>query len=45
MFENAERLIGAHPLAQYMTLENATSSLPFPLHPDAARYYRVQGLL
>ena len=45
MFENKERLIGVHPLAEYMTLENATSGLPFPLHPGAERFYREMGVL
>lgn len=45
MFENKERLIGVHPLAEFMTLENATSGLPFPLHPGAERYYREKGLM
>ncbi len=45
MFENQERLIGVHPLAEFMTLENATSGLPFPLHPGAERYYRELGLM
>ncbi|MEM8552515.1 MAG: TAXI family TRAP transporter solute-binding subunit [Pseudomonadota bacterium] len=45
MFENKERLIGVHPLAEYMTLEEATKGLPFPLHPGAERYYREQGIM
>ncbi len=45
MFENKERLIRVHPLAEFMTLENAMSGLPFPLHPGAERYYREQGLM
>lgn len=45
MFENKERLIGVHPLAEYMTLENATDGLPFPLHPGAERYYEEQGAM
>ena len=45
MFENKERLIKVHPLAEFMTLENAMSGLPFPLHPGAERYYRENGLM
>ncbi len=45
MFENKEQLIQVHPLAEFMTLENAQDGLPFPLHPGAERYYREMGLL
>ncbi|WP_274425260.1 TAXI family TRAP transporter solute-binding subunit [Chelativorans sp. YIM 93263] len=45
MFENKEELIKVHPLAEYMTLENATDGLPFPLHPGAERYFREQGVM
>lgn len=44
MFENRERLIQVHPLANFMTLENARDGLPFPLHPGAQRYYAEKGL-
>ncbi|GHC35859.1 TAXI family TRAP transporter solute-binding subunit [Aidingimonas halophila] len=45
MFENKEELIGVHPLAEYMELEDAAENLPFPLHPGAERYYEEQGVL
>jgi uncharacterized protein len=45
MFENRERLIGVHPLAEFMTLEDALEGLPFPLHPGAECYFQEQGLL
>ncbi len=45
MFEERERLMQVHPLAEFMTLENAMDGLPYPLHPGAERFYREQGLL
>lgn len=45
MFEEKERLKQVHPLAEYMTLENAMDGLPYPLHPGAERFYEEQGLL
>jgi uncharacterized protein len=45
MFEEKERLIQVHPLAAYMTLENALDGLPYPLHPGAERFYKEQGVL
>jgi len=45
MFENKDRLVQVHPLANLMTLEDALSGLPFPLHPGAERYYEEEGLL
>ncbi|MBE0531727.1 MAG: TAXI family TRAP transporter solute-binding subunit [Rhodospirillales bacterium] len=44
MFENKERLIGVHPLANFMTLENALDGLPFPLHPGAEKFYAEKGM-
>ncbi|TVQ28965.1 MAG: TAXI family TRAP transporter solute-binding subunit [Geminicoccaceae bacterium] len=45
LFEHQDRLIQVHPLANFMTLENAMDGLPYPLHPGAERFYREQGLL
>jgi uncharacterized protein len=45
MFENRDRLIQVHPLAEFMTHEDALDGLPFPLHPGAERYFEEQGLL
>ncbi len=43
MFANKARLLQVHPLADFMTLENARDGLPFPLHPGAERFYREAG--
>ena len=45
MFQNKDRLISVHPLAEFMTLENATTGLPFPLHPGARRFYEEHGAM
>lgn len=44
MLENRDQLIKVHPLAAFMTIENALDGLPFPLHPGAERYYKEKGL-
>ncbi len=44
MFDQRERLMQVHPPAEFMTLENAMDSLPYPLHPGAERFYR-EGFL
>lgn len=44
MFEQKDALIKAHPLAEYMAVEDALSGLPFPVHPGAKRYYEEQGM-
>ncbi|MFY0990126.1 TAXI family TRAP transporter solute-binding subunit [Halomonas sp. C05BenzN] len=45
MFEEKQRLIEVHPLAELMVVEDAISGLPFPLHPGAERFYKEQGIL
>ncbi len=45
MLENRERLIKVHPLAAFMSLEDALSGAPFPIHPGAERYYKEKGLM
>jgi TRAP transporter TAXI family solute receptor len=43
MFDNKARLEQVHPLAKFMTLEDALSGLPFPLHPGAERFFKEIG--
>jgi TRAP transporter TAXI family solute receptor len=43
MFDNRARLEQVHPLAKFMTLEDALSGLPFPLHPGAERFFKEIG--
>jgi uncharacterized protein len=44
MYENLGFLCNIHPATCDMSLENAMSGLPLPLHPGAARYYAEMGL-
>ncbi|HUL95927.1 MAG TPA: TAXI family TRAP transporter solute-binding subunit, partial [Usitatibacter sp.] len=45
LFENLGALVAAHTAAKDIKLENAIRSLPVPLHPGAAKYYKEAGLL
>ncbi len=44
MYENLAFLCNIHRATCDMTLENALSGLPLPLHPGAARYFVEAGL-
>jgi len=45
LFDNLDQLVAAHTAAKAITRENAIKSLPAPLHPGAAKYYKEVGLL
>ena len=45
MFDNLSSLGNAHSAAKDIKLENATKSLPIPLHPGAERFYKEAGVL
>lgn len=45
MYENLNEMVAAHAAAKDIKLENAIKSLPAPLHPGAAQYYKEIGLL
>jgi TRAP transporter TAXI family solute receptor len=45
VFENHDALVAAHSAAKAITKENAVKSLPVPLHPGAARYFKEIGVL
>ena len=45
LFENLDALVAAHTAAKAIKRENAIKSLPVPLHPGAAKYYKEVGLL
>ncbi|KKB38272.1 TAXI family TRAP transporter solute-binding subunit [Bacillus thermotolerans] len=45
LFENLDDLRNAHSSAKQITLENAVSKLPLPLHPGAEKYFKEQGVL
>lgn len=44
MYENLGFLCNIHPATCEMSLDNALSGLPLPLHPGAARYFAEAGL-
>ncbi|WP_421850633.1 TAXI family TRAP transporter solute-binding subunit [Marinomonas sp.] len=44
IYENLAYLSAIHKATADMSLEKATTGLPVPLHPGAARYYREQGI-
>jgi len=45
VFENHDALVAAHSAAKAITKENAVTSLPAPLHPGAAKYFKEIGVL
>ncbi|MFI5021078.1 MAG: TAXI family TRAP transporter solute-binding subunit [Alphaproteobacteria bacterium] len=45
LFEKLDQLVQTHPAAQEISLKNALSGMPIPLHPGAERYYREIGML
>jgi TRAP transporter TAXI family solute receptor len=45
IFTHLPALVAAHSAAKGIQLENAVKSLPVPLHPGAARYFREAGVL
>jgi TRAP-type uncharacterized transport system substrate-binding protein len=40
LLERREALAAAHPAAERLDIRSAIATLPVPLHPGAARYYR-----
>ncbi len=44
LFENPEYLKNVHTMGSFITLDNALSGLPAPLHPGAYKYYKEMGL-
>jgi TRAP transporter TAXI family solute receptor len=45
LFENLPDMVAAHNAAKAISLENALSGLPAPLHPGAERFYKEQGMM
>lgn len=43
MFENLPRLVQAHAVGRFITLETAQDGMSIDLHPGAARYFREVG--
>jgi TRAP transporter TAXI family solute receptor len=44
LLENTEYMKHVHKMGAFITLENALSGLPAPLHPGAYKYYKEKGL-
>jgi len=44
LFENPAFLKQVHKMGAFITLENALSGLPAPLHPGAYKFYKEKGL-
>lgn len=45
LFTNLDEMVAAHAAAKAISLEQAMSGLPAPLHPGAERFYKEQGLM
>ncbi len=44
LFDNPDFLKNVHKMGEFITLNNALSGLPAPLHPGALKFYRKKGL-
>ena len=44
LFENPDYLKAVHKMGAFITLDNALSGLPAPLHPGALKFYKEKGL-
>jgi len=45
VYDNLDALVAAHTAAKAIKRDNAIKTLPAPLHPGAAKYFREVGLL
>ena len=45
IFGNLGQLAQTHPAAREISVKDATTGMPLPLHPGAQRYYREIGVL
>ena len=45
LFENLPALEAAHVAARAITLDDALTGMPIPLHPGAERFYKEKGLM
>src|SRR5262249_29610791 len=45
ILNNLNQLVQTHPAARGITVKDAATGMPLPLHPGAERYYREIGLL
>jgi TRAP transporter TAXI family solute receptor len=45
IFTNLNQLVQTHPAAQGISIKDAATGMPVPLHPGAERYYREIGII
>jgi uncharacterized protein len=45
IFSNLEQLVQTHPAAKGITIKDAATAMPLPLHAGAERYYREVGVI
>jgi len=45
LFEHLPDMVAAHSAAKAISLKDAATGLPIPLHPGAMRYYKEKGLI
>ena len=45
IFGNLGQLAQTHPAAREISVKDAATGMPLPLHPGAQRYYREIGVL
>lgn len=45
IFSNLPQLVQTHPAAKGISVKDAATGMPLPLHPGAERYYREIGIL
>ena len=45
VFGNLNQLVQTHPAASGISLTDAITGMPVPLHPGAERYYREMGIV
>ena len=45
IFTNLNQLVQTHPAARGISIGEAATGMPLPLHPGAERYYRESGIL
>jgi TRAP transporter TAXI family solute receptor len=45
LFENLDDMVAAHAAAKAISLENAATNPPAPLHPGAEKYFKEKGVL
>jgi TRAP-type uncharacterized transport system substrate-binding protein len=45
IFSNLDQLVQTHPAARAITVKDAATAMPLPLHAGVERYYREIGVV